>query len=178
VGGRNTYEAAGAWGGHNPFGLPFFIVTHRPEEAPAGAGFTFVNGLDEAIARARDAAGTKDAFVMGGADVIRQALRAGHVDELSASFPSPLGHYRPPEPVVKVRVAESGSRFHSGRAARQRALHAGGSGARRRPPWVRGWAKRAVQRLPSPPTRNRLVVPKRALPELPPRALPSKRRRS
>jgi hypothetical protein len=33
---------------------------------------------------------------MGGADVIRQALRAGHVDEQSASFPSPLGHYRPP----------------------------------------------------------------------------------
>jgi dihydrofolate reductase len=86
VGGRNTYEAAQAWGGHNPFGVPFFIVTHRPEDAPAGAGFTFVNGLDEAIARAREAAGTKDVFVMGGADVIRQALRAGHVEELSISI--------------------------------------------------------------------------------------------
>ena len=86
VGGRNTYEAAEAWGGHNPFGAPFFIVTHRPEEAPADAGFTFVNGLDEAIGRARDAAGGKDVFVMGGADVIRQALRAGHVEELSISI--------------------------------------------------------------------------------------------
>jgi dihydrofolate reductase len=50
VGGRNTYEAAEAWGGHNPFCVPFIIVTHRPEDAPADAGFTFVNGLDESIA--------------------------------------------------------------------------------------------------------------------------------
>jgi len=86
VGGRNTYEAAEAWGGHNPFGVPFFIVTHRPEDAPAGEGFWFVNGLDEAIALAREAAGDKDVFVMGGADVIRQALRAGYVEELSISI--------------------------------------------------------------------------------------------
>jgi hypothetical protein len=33
VGGRNTYEAAEAWGGENPFGVPFFIVTHRPGRA-------------------------------------------------------------------------------------------------------------------------------------------------
>jgi dihydrofolate reductase len=45
-----------------------------------------VNGLDEAIAKARDAAGGKDVFVMGGADVIRQALRAGYVEELSISI--------------------------------------------------------------------------------------------
>jgi dihydrofolate reductase len=86
VGGRNTYEAAEAWGGSNPFGVPFFIVTHRPEEAPADAGFTFVNGVDEAIAGARQASGDKDVFVMGGADVIRQALRAGHVEELTISI--------------------------------------------------------------------------------------------
>jgi dihydrofolate reductase len=86
IGGRNTYEAAGHWGGQNPFGVPFFILTHRPEDAPPDAGFTFVNGLDEAIERARDAAGEKDVFVMGGADVIRQALRAGYVEELSISI--------------------------------------------------------------------------------------------
>jgi dihydrofolate reductase len=84
VGGRNTFEAADAWGGSNPFGVPFFIVTHRTEGAPEG--FTFVDGLDEAIARAREAAGDKDVMVMGGADVIRQALRAGHVEELSISI--------------------------------------------------------------------------------------------
>ncbi len=84
--GRNMYEAAEAWGGHNPFGAPLFIVTHRPEDASGDAEFTFVNGLDEAIARARQAAGSKDVFVGGGADVIRQALRAGHVEELSISI--------------------------------------------------------------------------------------------
>jgi dihydrofolate reductase len=85
VGGRGTYEASEAWGGSNTWGLPFFIVTHRPEEEPAGKGFTFVNGLEEAVDRAREAAGGKDVDVMGGADVIRQALRAGLVDELSIS---------------------------------------------------------------------------------------------
>ena len=86
IGGRNTYEAAEAWGGENPFGAPFFIVTHRPEDAPTGASFTFVNGVEEAIQQAREAAGSKDVFIMGGADVIRQALRAGLVDELSISI--------------------------------------------------------------------------------------------
>jgi dihydrofolate reductase len=86
IGGRNTYEAAEAWGGSNPFGVPFFILTHHPEDAPADAGFTFVNNLDEAIVQARDAAGDKDVVVMGGADVIRQALRARHVEELTISI--------------------------------------------------------------------------------------------
>ena len=36
VGGRWTYEAARHWGDENPWGLPFFIVTHRPEEEPEG----------------------------------------------------------------------------------------------------------------------------------------------
>jgi dihydrofolate reductase len=86
IGGRNTYEAAEAWGGQNPFGVPFFIVTHHPDDFPKDTGFTFVNGVDEAVAQARQAAGDKDVFVMGGADVIRQALRAGHVEELSISI--------------------------------------------------------------------------------------------
>ena len=78
VGGRNTYEAAEAWGGHDPFGFPFCSsVTIRPDDPHPKDDFTFVNGLDEAIARAREAAGGKDVSVMGGADVIRQALRAG-----------------------------------------------------------------------------------------------------
>jgi dihydrofolate reductase len=83
VGGRWTYEAARHWGGENPWGLPFFIVTHRPQEEPPGAGFTFVSGVREAVERAREAAGEKDVHIMGGADVIRQALEAGLVDELT-----------------------------------------------------------------------------------------------
>ena len=83
VGGRWTYEAAGHWGDENPWGLPFFIVTHRPEEEPPGGAFTFVSGVREAVEQAKEAAGGKDVHVMGGADVIRQALAAGLVDELT-----------------------------------------------------------------------------------------------
>ena len=83
VGGRWTYEAARHWGDENPWGLPFFIVTHRPEEQPPGDAFIFVSGVEAAVERAREAAGDKDVSVMGGADVIRQALAAGLVDELT-----------------------------------------------------------------------------------------------
>ena len=83
VAGRSTYEAADRWGGENPWGLPFFIVTHRPKDEPEGGAFTFVSGVEEAVEQARRAAGDKDVHVMGGADVIRQALAAGIVDELT-----------------------------------------------------------------------------------------------
>lgn len=84
VGGRWTYEAADHWGGTNPWGLPFFIVTHRPEEQPDdAAGFTFVNGVQAAVEQAQAAAGDKDVNIMGGADTIRQALAAGLVDEFT-----------------------------------------------------------------------------------------------
>jgi dihydrofolate reductase len=83
VGGRSTYEAARHWGGENPWGLPFFIVTHRPEEEPPGGRFRFVAGVGMAVERALEAASGKDINVMGGGDVIRQALAAGLVDELT-----------------------------------------------------------------------------------------------
>ena len=83
VGGRWTYEAGDHWGGENPWGLPFFIVTHRPEEQPDGDEFRFVDGVAEAIKQAQEVAGEQNVHVMGGADVIRQALAAGLVDELS-----------------------------------------------------------------------------------------------
>jgi dihydrofolate reductase len=81
--GRWTYEAADHWGGENPWKLPFFIVTHRPEEQPEGDAFRFVAGVEAAVEQAREAAGGKDVQIMGGADIIRQALAAGLVDELT-----------------------------------------------------------------------------------------------
>ena len=80
------YEAAGAWGGTNPFPGILFVLTHRVEDQPAEqSGFRFVADLDEALARAAEAAGEGDVAVGGGADVIRQALAAGKVDELAIS---------------------------------------------------------------------------------------------
>ena len=42
-----------------------------------------MSGVEAAVERACEAAGDKDVNVMGGADVIRQALEAGIVDELT-----------------------------------------------------------------------------------------------
>ncbi len=81
--GRGTYEAAGHWGDTNPWGVPFFVVTHRLDEQPPGDEFTFVGNVAEAIDRAKSAAGERAVHVMGGADIIRQALAGGHVDELT-----------------------------------------------------------------------------------------------
>ena len=84
--GRGMYDAAGAWGGTNPFGGPLFVVTHRTDDAPDQASeFTFVPGFEDALRQAREAAGDRDVAIGGGADLIRQALDAGVVDELSIS---------------------------------------------------------------------------------------------
>ena len=64
-------------------GPPFFIVTQRPEEQPEGDAFVFVDGVEKAVELAKKAAGDKDVHIMGGADVIRQALEAELVDELT-----------------------------------------------------------------------------------------------
>jgi dihydrofolate reductase len=80
--GRNMYEAAGQWGDKNPFGAPVFVVTHRPEEEPTTGEFSFVGSFEEAIDRAKAAAGDKAVSIGGGGDVIRQGLDAGIVDEL------------------------------------------------------------------------------------------------
>lgn len=80
--GRNMYEAAEHWGDKNPFGMPVFVVTHRPEEEPGTGEFSFAGSLEEAVDRAKDAADDKDVSIGGGADIIRQGLAASIIDEL------------------------------------------------------------------------------------------------
>ena len=84
--GRNMYEAAGAWGGSNPFPGTLIVLTHRTEDQPdPGTGFLFVDGFDTALAKARELAGDGVVALGGGADLIRQGLAAGVVDELAIS---------------------------------------------------------------------------------------------
>lgn len=84
--GRGMYDAAGAWGGTNPFPGTLFVLTHRTEDQPAAeTGFRFVAGLDAALAQAAEAAGDGDIAVGGGADIIRQVLATGKADELVIS---------------------------------------------------------------------------------------------
>jgi dihydrofolate reductase len=84
--GRGMYDAAGAWGGTNPFGGTLHVVTHRTEDQPdASTGFRFVDDFDQAMALAKEAAGDGDVAIAGGADVIRQGLAGGYVDVLAIS---------------------------------------------------------------------------------------------
>lgn len=63
---------------------PFFVVTHSPPGAVRlGLRFTFVtDGIAAAVDQAGGAAGDKDVVVMGGADVVRQCVDLGLIDEL------------------------------------------------------------------------------------------------
>lgn len=85
--GRRTFdEGEAVWPANPPFRAPVFVVTHEEREAwvrEGGTTFTFVTaGVEHAVARARAVAGRRDVRVSGGADVIRQCLRAGLLDEL------------------------------------------------------------------------------------------------
>jgi dihydrofolate reductase len=88
-GGKGPWEddpnANGWWGNEPPFGAPVFVLTHHERE-PLTLGsttFTFVtDGIEEAVRRAREAAGGRDVQVSGGANVAQQALDAGLLDEL------------------------------------------------------------------------------------------------
>ena len=85
--GCRTYDMSiPYWGDGGPTGearVPLFVVSHGvPNDVPAGGVYTFVDDVDTALARARETAGNENISVMG-ADVGRQLLDAGVIDEIS-----------------------------------------------------------------------------------------------
>ena len=68
----------GGWSG------PQFVLTHNPPSTPV-PGVTFVGDLDSAVAAAKAAVGEKNVGVLG-ADVGRQCIEAGVLDEILVSF--------------------------------------------------------------------------------------------
>jgi len=76
----------GWWGDKPPFHTPVFVLTHHerePLEKEGGTTFTFVtDGIESALEQAKEAAGGKDVSLGGGADIARQYLSAGLIDEL------------------------------------------------------------------------------------------------
>lgn len=76
----------GWWGDNPPYHVPTFILTHHarePIEMEGGTTFHFVTGgIDEALERAREAAGGKDVRVGGGVSTVRQYLEARLIDEM------------------------------------------------------------------------------------------------
>jgi dihydrofolate reductase len=74
------------WGDPPPFGMPVFIVTHEAREPlpmQGGTTYTFVrDGIEAALKLALDAAGDKNVGIWGGANVMREYLKAGLLDEM------------------------------------------------------------------------------------------------
>jgi dihydrofolate reductase len=74
------------WGDPPPFGMPVFVVTHEEREPLPMQGdttYTFVtDGIEAALELARAAAGDKNVGIWGGANIIRQYLKAGLLDEM------------------------------------------------------------------------------------------------
>jgi dihydrofolate reductase len=82
--GRHTYDVAidDAWGGESPFAMPALVVSHRKAEKIV-EGFTFITGgIEETLQQAKAIGGNKNIWIMGGANIIRQFIKAGLVDEL------------------------------------------------------------------------------------------------
>jgi dihydrofolate reductase len=76
----------GWWGPEPPFHHPVFVLTHHARanlEMDGGTTFHFVtDGVESALRQATDAAAGRDVSLPGGADSIRQFLRADLIDEL------------------------------------------------------------------------------------------------
>jgi dihydrofolate reductase len=76
----------GWWGDEPPYHVPVFVLSHHPR-APfsmkGGTEFRFVTqGIEAALAQAKEAAGDKDVRLGGGVSTIRQYLSARLIDEL------------------------------------------------------------------------------------------------
>ena len=75
----------GWWGDDPPFHYPVFVLTHHEREPLELSDTTFnfvTDGIESALDQAKEAAGDQNVKLSGGADVARQYLAAGLVDEM------------------------------------------------------------------------------------------------
>jgi dihydrofolate reductase len=82
--GRHLYDLTKGWNGRHPLDVTTVVLTHQPpEDRPqADENFVFVTeGIEAAVAKAKEIAGDKDVAVNGG-QMARQALEAGLLDEI------------------------------------------------------------------------------------------------
>jgi dihydrofolate reductase len=86
--GRHLYDFINGWGGRHPMDVTTVVLTHRlPEDRPAeDENFVFVTeGIEAAVAKAKEIAGDLDVGVNGG-QMARQCLDAGLLDEVSVDL--------------------------------------------------------------------------------------------
>ena len=86
MGRRMFDEGEVGWPDPPPFRAPVFVLTRHAREPwvrQGGTTFTFVTDvIESALEQARAAAGEKDIQISGGADIVRQFIEAGMLDEL------------------------------------------------------------------------------------------------
>jgi dihydrofolate reductase len=82
--GRHLFTIMNGWGGRHPMNVTTVVLTHRqPDDRPAAdENFVFVTeGIEAAVAKAKEIAGDKNVGVNGG-QMARQCLDAGLLDEV------------------------------------------------------------------------------------------------
>src|SRR6266508_484856 len=96
--GRRLFDLTNCWNGKPAAGEHVFVVTHQPQtdwEHADTAPFTFVDGVERAIAAAKEFAGDRDVDVAAG-QIGSQALKLGLIDQVVVNqVPVVFGSGRP-----------------------------------------------------------------------------------
>jgi dihydrofolate reductase len=96
--GRRLFDLTNGWDGKPAAGEHVFVVTHQPPtdwEHAGTAPFTFVDGVEKAIAAAKKFAGDRDVDVAAG-QIGGQALKLGLIDQVVVNqVPVVFGSGRP-----------------------------------------------------------------------------------
>lgn len=96
--GRRLFDLTNGWNGKPAAGEHVFVVTHEPPtdwEYAGTAPFTFVDGVEAAIAAAQEYAGDRVVDV-GAGEIGGQALRLGLIDQVVVNLvPVVFGSGRP-----------------------------------------------------------------------------------
>src|SRR5215217_4350159 len=96
--GRRLFDLTNGWDGVPAAGEHVFVVTHQPPtnwEYTDTAPFTFVDGVEQAIAAAKEFAGGRDIYVFSG-QIGSQALKLGLIDQVVINqVPVIMGSGRP-----------------------------------------------------------------------------------
>ena len=96
--GRRLFDLTNGWNGKPAAGEHVFVVTHQPPtdwEHADTAPFTFVDGVEQAIAAAKEFAGDRDVDLAAG-QIGGQALKLGLVDQVVVNLvPVVFGSGRP-----------------------------------------------------------------------------------
>lgn len=87
ISGRHLFDITNGWNDAHPTGAKVVVVTHDPpaDAAERWPKTTFVGGVEEAVAKAKELAGDSDVSIAS-PTVIQQALDLGLVDEVAVSL--------------------------------------------------------------------------------------------